>query len=224
MGGGGGGIIGDILNIAAVIPSPIQPFAAAGAAIYGAVQQTNAQNSQSAAYNTATGNQGAALGQVTSLAEQEATGPSFQSLLDAQKGGIKTLKSEIGGLPNEGALVKDLYGQNIENAIGASIQQRNNNLNGAISALLGTSGQYGGIAANAAAGASGAANPWTGVGQSIWTVLNQIGKKPGGAPGTSGTGPGDIFVPTFPTTPPNNSGPGFPTTPSYQPPMLPVGG
>lgn len=64
-------------------------------------------------------------------ANQAATGPYLQDLINAQAGGIKTLGNMAGGVPNIGAVMEDLFGGSIANALQASIAQRTNNLTAA---------------------------------------------------------------------------------------------
>jgi hypothetical protein len=184
--------------------APVIPFVEAGVAIFSAIEGVTQANKAQASAAAATQNQSANLAQVGSLAQQEAQGPSFQSLLDAQKGGIASLKAQDGGIANEGALIKNLYGQNIENALGASISQRDANLNGAGNLLLGAGSQYGGQAATAAGATQ---NPSSGISSAVFSVLNAFGRKPGaGSGGDIATSPaGGATTGTFDTPPPTPS-------------------
>lgn len=186
----------DILGIGSVIAAPftagtslawLPGILGAGAGILGGIDQQNASNQASSAANAAYGNEESALGGDEALAKQLAQGPSFQSLLNAQQGGIQTLKSQAGGIANEGALIKQLYGGDVTNALQASIGQRDTNLMDAGSLLTSAASGYGGIGGNYQRVAQSAPNPWTNVLGSVYGAVNQTGSNPGLYPAGSGT-------------------------------------
>jgi hypothetical protein len=163
----------------------VLPIVEAATAIFGAISQSNAQRQAASAASAAAQNQSNKLAQSDALAKQLAQGPYLQSLIDAEGSGVKTFESTIGGVANPGELVKQLFGGNIESALSASLGQRSQNIGGAINALQGSAGQYGGIAGAARSGAGG--NPWTQAAGSIFSSLSQLGKKPAGTGFPGGT-------------------------------------
>jgi len=197
-----GQAITDVLTLGSVVAAPFTagtslawlPGALGGVgAVSGMISSQNNQNQENAAYQTALTNQGNTAGQETSLAQQLAQGPSFQSLLDAQKSGVNTFRSEVGGVPNPGAAIQDLFGQGVENALQASIGTRNSALEGAGAMLNGAGNTYGNIGGSVQRAAGAQGNPLASGAATLAGIL-----KPGAPPGppTAGT-PGNIFNPTL---------------------------
>lgn len=205
--------IGPLLSLGAVVAAPLTAGTslafipevlgglAAGSSVLGSINQEKAQN---AAAESAQNAEAATLGSVTgpggivpqeqALAANAAAGPSLQSLIDAQRGGIETLQSKAGGVPNLGAVIKDLFGQSTTNALDASIKQRDSNLQTA-GGILGAAGntsvnaasQYGQTAA-AAGKAASASNPYAGALQSLTSIMGGANKSTGLATGLGSTG------------------------------------
>jgi hypothetical protein len=188
--------VGSILSAAgAVAPfipggALIAPYLEAGGAAIGSIVQNQAAKALQA-------NQGNALSQAESLAQQEAQGPYLQSLIDAEGSGVKTLESNIGGIANPGSVIKDILGNNITSAIRASLQQRNANLQGASETLLGAGSQYGGLASGAARAAAGGGSPFSSAASAI--LAGRLGHNAGGSTVNTGTvtGAGSSGAPSW---------------------------
>ena len=195
--------------------------------VIGGIAQ-NQQNQQTQAFeNSALNNQSTALQGIGPLATQLANGIPYQQLLDVQKGGIQSLKSQVGGVPNMGTLIKQLFGQSTTNALDASIQNKQAGLEGAGSLLLGTGSQYG-QDARAAMGVP-QPNPWA----ALFSTLGGIGGGSSGSQptgnvnmsgaygGTQGSLPGDPGG--LPGPMPGAVGPdGTALSPSYLPAAVPI--
>lgn len=171
-------------------------------AISGMIGSQNNQNQENAAYQTALTNQGNTAGQETSLAQQLAQGPSFQSLLDAQKSGVNTFRSQVGGVANPGALIQDLLGTGLQNALTSSINTRNSALEGAGSLLNGAGNTYGNIGGSVQRAAGAQGNPLASGAATLAGIL-----KPGqtATPQTPTQGPSGTM---FPNPSPGNAAPG----------------
>ena len=125
--------------------------------------QVSQQNQQ--AQNTELQQQDEALKNAMALANQLSSENYTQAISDAGKGAINSFENDAGGVPNIGALVKSLFGDNIANAMSAAARQRSGNLSSAMSGIegisrerLGAGAQYGGNARYAGEQASNAYN------------------------------------------------------------------
>lgn len=148
------------------------------------------------AATTAQNDQGQVLGQSNTYSNELAGDNYINPILQAGESGINTFQSSAGGVPNIQALVKLLFGQNIQNAQQVAAQNRSSNLEGAIRGLQGSGQQYNQIGAQAgsAASADNAAAQ-----QQIFGAISGI---PTAGTGGTSTGPvgsaaGQIF--TMPT-------------------------
>lgn len=172
--------------------------AGAGAALMGGFDSAAQQRQAGAAAETAQGNEQNALAGEAGLAQQIATGPDLQSLIDAQGSNIATLKSNIGGVANPGALYKDLSGQNIENALKSSIETRSSNLSSAANILGGTVSPYNTIGQQAQTAAGAGGNPFQPFMSALGALSPYLGKGTNTATGR-GSG-GDPSTPQGPKT------------------------
>lgn len=134
------------------------------------------------AATTAQNDQGAVLGQSNTYSNELAGDNYINPILQAGQSGINTFQSVAGGVPNIGALVKLLFGQNIQNAQQVAAQNRSSNLEGAIRGLQGSGSQYNQIGqqAGSAASADNAAAQ-----QQIFGAIS--GLPTGGGGGTTAT-------------------------------------
>jgi hypothetical protein len=160
------------------------PIIEAAVSVFGAIMGSSQQGQANKANAAAQDNQNAAIGQESSLAQQLATGPYLQSLIDAEGSGVKTLQSTMGGVPNEGALIEQLFGDNVKNALGAALTQRSSNLSGAAGIEGNVANQYAGEKVPIGP------NPWVTAATSIASGLSGLGTKPS----TTGPGPGGGIV------------------------------
>lgn len=192
-----GQIFQDILGMAAMIPGPQQPFVGLAAGLDNMGNSLANQGSNQAAYGSAYGNQGNAYAQAQELSKQLAQGPDLQALIGAEKSGINTFKSNIGGVPNPGALVKELYGGSIENALNAALNNRSTNLQGAINGVLGAGGGYNAMTNQAASAAKALGNPFLGGANQFFSSMNQLGRPGGSSMGGQYGGQNSGYVPGY---------------------------
>jgi hypothetical protein len=164
-----GDVVKTILPVASIVAAPftagtslawLPAAAAAGGALIGGIDSANQQKAAGAAAEAAQGNEQNALAQQAGLAQQIAQGPDLQALINAEGSNIATLKSNIGGIANPGALYKDLSGQNLQNALQSVIATRTGNLSTAANILGGTAGEYNTIGQQAEKAATGEGNPF----------------------------------------------------------------
>jgi hypothetical protein len=142
------------------------------------------------AATTAQNDQGAVLGQSNTYSNELASNNYINPILQAGQSGINTFQSTAGGVPNIQALVKLLFGQNIQDAQQVAAQNRSSNLEGAIRGLQESGQQYnqiGGQAGSAASADNAAAQ------QQIFGAISGI---PTG--GTSGTSTSPVSSPSDP--------------------------
>ena len=145
------GVVAPVLTGgAAAALDPILYGTAAAGQLIGANDAQNAQKAQQQQRN-------ASLGQAQDLARQLAQGPNLQALIDAERSGVNTLQSTMGGVANPGALIMSLFGKNIENALGAALGQRSGDLQAAMNGVLATGQQYSQGAQQAGSAAGGLA-------------------------------------------------------------------
>ncbi len=205
-----GQILGDILKIGSFIPGPQQPFVAAASGLDSTISGIAGQNAQNQAAGAAQQNESNAYAGGIDLSKQLAQGPDLQSLINAERGGVETLKSNMGGVANPGAMLQQLFGGNIENALSAALGNRSSNLQGAINGVLGAGRGYGNINATAGNNARAMGNPYAAIG-SAFSALRPGGLSTGSpaqtgtqtGPGSSGSGGGgDFYNPSY-------QGPGF---------------
>lgn len=167
-----------LAGIASAIPGPWQPFAAGASALLGGISSHNAQNQAAGAAGAAQGAQSGALAGETGIANRLASAPDYGGTLQAESQGINTLQRNMGGIANPGALIKDLQGQNIQNAIRGDNEGQSQRLGYASSILSGTGQAYNNIGTQAGAAANAQGNPFGGLMQSIPGMI-------GGGPGPS---------------------------------------
>jgi hypothetical protein len=173
--------------------------AGAGAALIGGLNNAAQQRQAGAAAETAQTNEQNALSQEAGLAQQIATGPDLQSLINAEGSDIATLKANIGGVANPGALYSDLSGQNIENALQSSIATRTGNLSTAAGILGGTVSPYNTIGQQAEKAAGDGGNPF----QPFLTAIGGLSPYLGKGTNTA-TGLGSGGYQSTPQTPATN--------------------
>jgi hypothetical protein len=186
FGGGGGSSLGTGAGIGDILGLIGSIFGAIG----GSSQNAGLQNF----LNTSLNNQSTALKGAGNIASEEAAGLPFQQLVDAQKGAISTLNQQQGGIPNQGNLTKQLFGQGITNALESSINTRESDLANAGGTLLNIGSQYGGLAQSALS-APRNTNPWGNVFAAGSTLANlpglfgpSGGSTANNASGATGTG------------------------------------
>ena len=178
-----GQAVTDILAVGSLIPGPQQPFVAGASALLGGIAGQNAQN---AASNAASGYAGSEAADARLLQK----GNYIQPIVNAENLGVRTMQQQVGGVPNSGALAKELFGDNITAALNAAVGQRSNNLNSA-------AGIFGGLSSQAQGVAQGMGNPWTTALPGVSSAIGSIFK--------GGTTPGVGTTPD-PGVPPITSG------------------
>lgn len=171
------------------------PIATTAIALFTAADSASNQSKAAHASEALQGQEEQTLSQEQQIAGQIANQPTdLSGITRAGQSGIETLKESGGGIPNLGALVQKLLGQNQQSAQTAALGQRTNNLTSAAGILGGTNASLNqlGTQAGAAAGAGG--NPWSAL---AGTALNQFGKPKGSVvTGPGSAGGGDVTIPS----------------------------
>jgi hypothetical protein len=153
----------------------------AGLAIWGAIEQQKQQSQAAAAAQQLNTQEGGLIGTLTNDASW------IQPVLNAIKGGVATMKSQVGGVANMGDLAKTVLGSGLETAISGSLADRGSRIQSAIGDISALSGR--------AAGTANAGNPWLGLGSTLgaidWSKLFGHSGSPGSgvAPGGSDIAP-----------------------------------
>jgi hypothetical protein len=178
-----------IASLASSIPGPWQPFAMGASALLGGLSGSSAQQKASGAAGAAQGSQGNALQGASNIAGQLAGPPDYSGTINAERSGIETLKANQGGIANPGAVMKDLAGNNITNAIAGDNAGKTQRLEGAAGILQGNATQYNQIGQQAGAAAQAMGNPFqsllnttqggglNGIGSTIGGIVNPAGRN-----------------------------------------------
>jgi hypothetical protein len=179
-----------IASIGAQIPGPWQPYAMGASALMGAFGANSAKNKAAGAAGAAQGAQAGAMAGEAGIANQLSSAPDYGGTLQAENQGINTLKANMGGIANPGALIKDLQGGNIEKAIAGDNANKTQRQEGAAGILNNLSGGYNQIGTQAGAAANAQGNPFGGLMQSIPGMIGGGGGGGGGLGSLLGGGAG----------------------------------
>jgi hypothetical protein len=220
-----------IASLASSIPGPWQPFAMGASALLGGLSGSKAQGQAAGAAGAAQGAQGNALQGASNIAGKLAGTPDYSGILNAERSGIETLRANQGGIANQGAVMKDLAGNNTTNAISGALAGNAGRQEAAAGILQGNAGQYNQIGQQAGSAAQSFGNPFQsllntvqgGGGKGLGDISSRIGGifNPGGqtgmdiSPSTGGIdiGPGSSVFGT-PTFTPQNTNFGTPQLPT----------
>lgn len=143
-----------------------------------------AQNQANQAAQNAQGGQTGALAGASGIAGQLAGPPDYSGIVKAEQSGINSLKAGVGGVANPNAVVGQMAGNNIGNAISGANAGQASRLNDAASILQGNATQYNQIGQQAGKQAQSGGSPF-----SLFSNALQGGDGGGGLANLFGGGP-----------------------------------
>ena len=149
--------IGTLAPLVSMIPG-WGPIAGGLMSAVGGMQQQGGANS--AAMN-AQGAQTGALAGASGIAGQLAGPPDYSGIVKAEQSGVNSLKAGVGGVANPNAVVGQMQGNNIGNAISGANQNQDARLQAAAGIEQGNASQYNTIGQQAGAAAQAQGNPFS---------------------------------------------------------------
>lgn len=157
------------------------PIVEAAAAVFGTIETISSQSQAAKAQQTNEANQNALLNQAVTTAQN----PDVTPFLNAEKGAVQTLQSNIGGAANPGAQIQALYGNGLSSALNASAQASD-----PVGTELTAGQQYGANATSAGNAASSLGNPLNTLAGGAFNALTRTGQPTGNTGTATGLGGG----------------------------------
>ena len=151
------GLFSMLAPLASFIPG-VGPLIGGALSAFGSMQQQNQANN---AAQSAQGAQGNALAGASGIAGQLAGAPDYSGIVKAEQSGINTLKSGVGGVANPNAVVGQMAGNNIGQAISGANQGQDARLQAAAGIEQGNASQYNHIGQQAGSAAQASGNPFS---------------------------------------------------------------
>jgi hypothetical protein len=151
------GLFSLLAPLASFIPG-VGPLIGGALSAVGGMQ---AQNQANKAAQAAQGAQGNALAGASGIAGQLSGPPDYSGIVKAEQSGINSLKSGVGGVANPNAVVGQMAGNNIGQAIEGANANQSANLKSAAGIEQGNASQYNQIGTQAGAAAQAQGNPFS---------------------------------------------------------------